>query len=122
MGLACLLSAEATWCRTWWLQAGWTAEDAEIFSALWGAGPLSSSCKVKGQALLVANKSDLAAGSSDSSSLLLPMVARDTFKQVVQTSATTRSGLEKLEAAILELAGAPELASGGLACWSAASW
>ncbi len=102
------------------LQAGWTGEDADIFSSLWGAGPLSSSCKVKGQALLVTNKCDLAAGgSSGSSSLLLPMVARDTFKSVVRTSAMTRSGLDDLETAILELAGAPELASGGLGRCSA---
>lgn len=41
--------------------AGWTDDDGEIFIALWGREGLgSSSCKVKGPALLVANKSDLA--------------------------------------------------------------
>lgn len=41
------------------LQAGWTASDAEIFSALWGDGPGTRSCAVKGLSLLVANKHDL---------------------------------------------------------------
>jgi hypothetical protein len=96
------------------LQAGWTAEDGEIFAALWGSGPLSASCKVRGQALLVANKADLTgAGGGGGREVLLPLVARDAFKQVVRTSALTREGLEALEAAILQLAGAPELASGG---------
>jgi tRNA modification GTPase len=41
--------------------AGWTDDDGEIFDALWGKqGPSSSSCKVKGPALLVVNKCDLA--------------------------------------------------------------
>jgi hypothetical protein len=40
-------------------QAGWTEEDAEIFKALWGEGPGTESCVVKGLSLLVANKSDL---------------------------------------------------------------
>jgi len=36
-------------------------EDGEIFEALWGKqGVGSSSCKVKGPALLVTNKQDLA--------------------------------------------------------------
>jgi tRNA modification GTPase len=43
--------------------AGWTDADGEIFEALWGKqGPGSSSCKVKGPALLVVNKCDLAGG------------------------------------------------------------
>ncbi len=81
---------------------------------------------MRGQALLVANKSDLAPGAGGSGGgsggsggssgggqqLLLPMVARDAFRRVVRTSALTRQGLEELEGAILELAGAPELASG----------
>ncbi len=39
--------------------AGWTQEDGEIFNALWGNGPGSSTCRVKGLGLLVANKADL---------------------------------------------------------------
>ena len=39
---------------------GWTEADGMIFSSLWGQGPGSRSCKVRGQAMLVANKSDLA--------------------------------------------------------------
>jgi tRNA modification GTPase len=40
---------------------GWTDADGEIFDGLWGKeGPSSAACRVKGPALLVANKSDLA--------------------------------------------------------------
>lgn len=42
---------------------GWTDADGEIFDSLWGKeGPGSRSCKVRGPALLVANKQDLAGG------------------------------------------------------------
>ena len=41
------------------MQAGWTPEDAEIFTSLWGNGPGTRSCAVKGLSLLVANKHDL---------------------------------------------------------------
>eukprot|EP00878_Enallax_costatus_P024061 GHUV01025649.1.p1 GENE.GHUV01025649.1~~GHUV01025649.1.p1 ORF type:complete len:445 (+),score=114.58 GHUV01025649.1:758-2092(+) len=41
--------------------AGWTDADGEIFESLWGKeGPGGRGCLVKGPALLVANKSDLA--------------------------------------------------------------
>lgn len=40
---------------------GWTDADGEIFDSLWGKeGPHSSSCRVKGPALLAINKTDLA--------------------------------------------------------------
>jgi len=39
---------------------GWTEADGEIFKALWGKGPGARDCKVKGMALMVANKADLA--------------------------------------------------------------
>eukprot|EP00798_Chlamydomonas_sp_ICE-L_P001846 gene1846-33265_t len=117
---------------------GWTSKDQEIFSAMWGAGPTSSSCSVKGLAMLVANKTDLAdsdaASTSDSEGasggadqpsifasgapkLLLPLIAKDAFRSVIYTSAKTRRGLKDLEAALLELAGAPQLAAGGIS-WS----
>jgi hypothetical protein len=41
---------------------GWTEADAAIFKELWGKGPGTRDCKVKGMALLVANKADLAGG------------------------------------------------------------
>ena len=41
---------------------GWTQADGSIFDSLWGQGPGTRSCRVRGQALLVANKSDLAGG------------------------------------------------------------
>ncbi len=42
-------------------ERGWTDSDGEIFHSLWGKeGPGSRSCKVRGPALLVANKQDLA--------------------------------------------------------------
>ena len=40
---------------------------------------------------------------------LLPMLARTTFPHVVSTSAATRAGLDSLDAALLELAGAPQV-------------
>jgi tRNA modification GTPase len=42
-------------------EQGWTDADGDIFDSLWGKeGPGSRSCKVRGPALLVANKQDLA--------------------------------------------------------------
>jgi hypothetical protein len=43
------------------MQAGWTDADGEIFKALWGDGPGTSTCAVRGLSLLVVNKTDLAA-------------------------------------------------------------
>lgn len=92
--------------------AGWTAADAEIFRSMWGDGPGSSSCLVQAPALLVANKMDLMGdGSRD---VLLPIVPKQAFSAVVKTCATSRAGLEELEQGVLTLAGAPELAAGGL--------
>lgn len=115
---------------------GWTEADGIIFKALWGDGLGTPTCRVRGPALLVANKDDLvaaapaaAAGAAEaagggsnstgsrSSSLLLPLLARETFRAVVRTSAAQRQGLEELDKALLQLAGAPQLASGGLS-WS----
>lgn len=42
--------------------AGWTEADQVIYSDLWGKGPGTRSCRVKGMSLLVANKADLAGG------------------------------------------------------------
>lgn len=117
---------------------GWTDADSDIYKALWGAGPGTASCKVKGLALLVANKDDLRAGqgaagsadgnassgaaaakasSSKAAPLSLPLAAKETFVAVVRTSASQRMGLEDLDAALLKLAGAPQLAAGGVS-WS----
>lgn len=42
-------------------EQGWTDADGDIFDSLWGKEGLGSrSCKVRGPALLVANKQDLA--------------------------------------------------------------
>jgi tRNA modification GTPase len=49
--------------------------------------------------------------------LQLPLLAKETFQAVVQTSALTRDGLPDLDAALLKLAGAPQLAAGGVS-WS----
>ncbi|PNH05164.1 tRNA modification GTPase MnmE [Tetrabaena socialis] len=89
---------------------GWTDADAAIFRALWGDGPGTPGCKVKGAALLVANKEDLRPQPSGAAAgeLSLPLLARDTFAAVVRTSAPERRGLEELDAALLRLAGAPE--------------
>lgn len=40
--------------------AGWTDADTTIFNSLWGQGVGSRQCRVKGLAVLVANKADLA--------------------------------------------------------------
>eukprot|EP00878_Enallax_costatus_P015835 GHUV01016593.1.p2 GENE.GHUV01016593.1~~GHUV01016593.1.p2 ORF type:complete len:154 (-),score=23.89 GHUV01016593.1:685-1146(-) len=57
------------------------------------------------------------AHSSGSRPLSLPLLAKETFKAIVSTSAKTRDGLTDLDAAILQLAGAPQLAAGGVS-WS----
>ncbi|KAF8061319.1 mnmE [Scenedesmus sp. PABB004] len=106
--------------------AGWTQEDREIFEALWGApggggGGGGGGAGVRGPALLVANKSDLAgaarrgaAAARAGKALSLPLLAKETFAAVVPTSAVTRDGLPDLDAALLALAGAPQLAGGGV--------
>ncbi|KAL4440664.1 hypothetical protein ABPG77_000373 [Micractinium sp. CCAP 211/92] len=78
-------------------------------------------------ALLVLNKSDLAAqqaqqrdgaqGGGDGAAAAaagVPAPAVAQFAAVVQTSAATKQGLEELRSAVLQLAGAPQLASGGV--------
>lgn len=55
--------------------------------------------------------------STGGKSLSLPLLAKETFTAVVKTSATTRDGLPDLDAAVLKLAGAPQLAAGGVS-WS----
>jgi tRNA modification GTPase len=47
----------------------------------------------------------------------LPLLAKDVFKTQVHTSAKTKQGLTALDAALLQLAGAPQLAAGGVS-WS----
>lgn len=49
--------------------------------------------------------------------LQLPLLAKETFQAVVQTSAVTCDGIPDLDAALLKLAGAPQLAAGGVS-WS----
>lgn len=95
-------------------EQGWTDADGEIFDSLWGKeGPGSRSCKVRGPALLVANKQDLAGDRP----LQLPLLAKEVFRTQVHTSAMTKEGLPQLDAALLQLAGAPQLAAGGVS-WS----
>lgn len=94
-------------------RAGWTDGDGAMFKTLWGSGRGSASCKVRGEALLVINKVDLAQGGE--TKVPLPAVPLDTFGgRVIRTSAKTRDGLDALDAAVLELAGAPQLAGGGM--------
>lgn len=49
--------------------------------------------------------------------LQLPLLAKEVFKAQVYTSALTQDGLADLDAALLQLAGAPQLAAGGIS-WS----
>ncbi|KIZ05706.1 tRNA modification GTPase mnmE [Monoraphidium neglectum] len=90
--------------------AGWTEADQVIYSDLWGKGPGTRSCRVKGMSLLVANKADLAGNQE----VPLPLPVKEAFRSVVRTCAVSRDGLGSLEEAILQLAGAPQLASGGV--------
>lgn len=46
-----------------------------------------------------------AGGAFGGGQLRLPLLCREAFGHVVYTSATTRAGLEELDAAVLELAG-----------------
>ncbi|KAG2447372.1 hypothetical protein HYH02_007700 [Chlamydomonas schloesseri] len=115
---------------------GWTDADAEIYRSLWGDGPGSATCRVRGPALLVANKDDLraqaaapagvaangaggaTASSDEQAPLPLPLLAKETFTATVRTSAFNRKGLEALDAALLGLAGAPQLAASGGVSWA----
>lgn len=125
-------------------QAGWTDGDADIFQTVFGAGAArgerglgsdwgsGEDCGSEGgrggaPALLVLNKSDLAAqqaqqrqdgaacgGGGAVAAAGVPAAAVAQFAAVVQTSAATKQGLEELRSAVLQLAGAPQLASGGV--------
>jgi len=130
--------------------SGWTDADGAIFKGLWGDGPGTRGCTVRGLSMLVLNKADLltppgapsaaaagagSAGSAGSAAgggggpdaeaalaaaaaaFQLPVVPEETFQRVVATSAVARTGLGALEGALLLLAGAPALASGG-ASWA----
>jgi len=114
---------------------GWTAEDDAIFrivcevqgeggggaSSSWSDSSRGSMSKARvlqtGHSLLVVNKCDLSEevesvpGKND----LVPVAISASFSDVVKTSAATGAGLESLRTALLDLAGAPELASGGMA-------
>ena len=117
-------------------QAGWTPADAGIFSSIWGTAVSSSSggSRLGPPSLLVLNKSDLRAakeqpeeasgdGSRQQQQPLaaaaavpaeVPAEVRAAFSAVVETSAITLAGLDDLRAAVLELAGVPDLAPGGV--------
>lgn len=91
--------------------AGWTDADGAIFKALWGDGPGTRACRVRGASLLVANKADLVDSGKE---VALPLPVKEAFRAVVRTCAVSRAGLSSLEEAILQLAGAPQLATGGV--------
>lgn len=120
-------------------QAGWTPEDSAIFGQLLSADSCSSSegdddgdpgsSSGAGRLpplLLVANKQDLAAPDASatgpsctgndvecsSSVEQLPPAVAAAVSCVVPTSAVTGQGVAALSAALLRLAGAPQLAAG----------
>ena len=119
------------------VQTGWTAEDAAIFDAMASAHPTQPAQTIAGAMpqhlrahseaaspqpagdgtqlayrrtpwLLVVNKSDLASADT----WQIPDHLRGHFSAAVTTSATTRQGIGELNSAVLELAGAPQLAGG----------
>jgi tRNA modification GTPase len=98
--------------------AGWGAEDAAVFAEVFGGEAAAGEAAGGGgggsraPALLVLNKGDLAA--ADGGGAAPPAAARAAFAAVVRTSAATGEGLEALRGALLDAAGAPELAAGGL--------
>ena len=127
-------------------EAGWTPDDADIFQQMfggssggpglssdWGSdgeGAAGSSGRGGAPALLVLNKTDLAAkqrqqqnGSGGgaaagdgpaaaAAAAGVPGAAARHFAAVVQTSAATLEGMEALRAAVLQLAGAPQVGGG----------
>lgn len=121
--------------------AGWTQEDEEIFEMLRSRNSTLSSTSNEEDlvntdeesfermppSLLVVNKADLAqeerelnssnGASSDvpSEAVLVPVHVQEAFSAMVRTSATNGEGLDALRSELLELAGAPELAPGGVA-------
>eukprot|EP00873_Tetraselmis_striata_P028757 jgi/Tetstr1/449021/TSEL_036246.t1 len=82
---------------------GWTDEDQLLRPSGW-AGP----------SLLVVNKTDLT-DSRDTQELGddIPADVRAPFHTVIRTSAASSHGLDELTAAILEVAGAPQMSGGG---------
>lgn len=119
---------------------GWCEGDGAIFDALWGSGASSSSSSsakggrvVRGEAILVWNKADLVGGEGEEQAgesapappepPLLPMRPRDVFggasrRRVVLTSAKTGRGIDALESALLDAAGAPQIAATGGRGWA----
>jgi tRNA modification GTPase len=96
---------------------GWTPGDQGIFDTVLGGGRRGGggggdSAAARPPALLVVNKTDLAAAGGAGG---VPEAVAAAFSGVVRTSAATGEGLAALRAALLALAGAPELAPGGVA-------
>ena len=117
---------------------GWTSDDEEIFELLAlstfdidgggdGDGYDDDNEVVAGKrcvvskmppALLVINKVDLTEQKNNNvAAAALPRFVQKSFSHVLYTSATTGEGLDELKAALLEVAGAPQLAPGGVS-WS----
>jgi tRNA modification GTPase len=89
---------------------GWTAEDALIADVVLPSGFVETR---NPPALLVLNKIDLLDRRiCEENGNGTSYIGR--FSAVVQTSATTGEGLDELRQALLRLAGAPELAPGGV--------
>jgi tRNA modification GTPase len=102
-------------------EVGWEGEDDEIFKKLISNGeeekmPPSLLVINKADLLLVHTNNGTSTSSTDTSEEdTIPEKVRSTFSAVVRTSATTGKGLDTLKTALLNLAGAPELAPGGVA-------
>ena len=80
------------------VQAGWTRDDGDLFSALW-PGEISSDRAAP--CLLVANKRDRVAEVNLKS---LPLYCHNRFDAMLTVSATTGTNLDKLEDALERIA------------------
>ena len=121
-------------------EAGWTPADADIFQQMFGGGSSSASSGLSSDwgsdaegaasssgrgtapALLVLNKTDLAAkqrqqhngsgaaaGAEGGAVAAAGAAAAGRFAAVVETSAATLEGMDALREAVLRLAGAPQV-------------
>jgi len=97
-------------------ELGWTQEDQQLFESLWGDYAVDGvrQPRVAAPSVLVRNKMDLIDGAVDRKpGRAMPDSVLLSFDCVVETTATQQSGTTSLTAALLELAGAPQLIEGG---------
>ena len=80
-----------------WLQARWTPQDAELFSAIWPDPPPVNTPPMDAPCILVANKRDRV---EEVNLAALPVYCHRRFDSMLAASAVTKANLEALESAI----------------------